>query len=181
MRGIPTMKKRNSHPPIIEAIEKQYKPYAREDVPIGEYAGLLGAFLGAFVAAVAVARARNIELPERPDVRDVALVGVAVHKLSRIVSRSGPTRAIRAPFTEYEGEAEEPSEVVEEPRGNGLRRAVGELITCPWCLAPWLSSLFTYGLMFSPRVTRQFAAIFSMTAVSDFLQLFYKIVQRKAG
>ena len=41
------------------------------------------------------------------------------------------TSFLRSPFTRYTGEAQ-PSEVSEEPRGRGLRRAVGELLVCPY-------------------------------------------------
>ena len=63
---------------------------------------------------------------------DLLLVGIATHKLSRLLAKDKVTSFIRAPFTRYQ----EPSgqgEVEEEPYGHGLHLAVGELLVCPYC------------------------------------------------
>ena len=94
---------------------------------------------GAAVTAGAVGlRRRNRPLP---DVRlfDIALVGVATHKLARRVSKDSVTSSLRAPFTRYEGVAG-PAELQERVRGSGLRKAVGELVTCPFCISQWVST-----------------------------------------
>ena len=55
------------------------------------------------------------------------LLGVATHKLSRLIATDTATSPLRAPFTRYEGGAGV-NEVSETPRGEGPRRAFGELI-----------------------------------------------------
>jgi Protein of unknown function (DUF1360) len=30
-------------------------------------------------------------------------------------------------------------EVPESSRGSGLQKAVGDLVTCPWCVGPWVA------------------------------------------
>jgi hypothetical protein len=57
---------------------------------------------------------------------------------------------------------------------------VGELITCPFCLAQWVATAFTAGLVFAPRATRLVAGTFSTVAISDALQNVYAFLQRKA-
>jgi hypothetical protein len=51
---------------------------------------------------------------------------------------------------------------------------IGELFLCPFCLAQWIGATHAMGLVFAPRVTRLIAAMMSVVAVSDFLQLAYR-------
>ena len=87
---------------------------------------------------------------------------------------------LRAPFTELR-EKESPKEIDEKPRGEGLRRSVGELLTCKFCLSVWVASLFTYGLVLLPRVTRLLAAMFAIVTVSDHLHQAYKVLMNEAS
>jgi hypothetical protein len=48
------------------------------------------------------------------------------------------------------------------------------LFLCPFCLAQWIGATHAMGLVFAPRVTRLIAAMMSVVAVSDFLQLAYR-------
>jgi hypothetical protein len=67
--------------------------------------------------------------------------------------------------------------VSEEPRGHGLRRAVGELITCPYCIGLWVSAAFAAGLLVAPRFTRWVAAVLAAVFGADVLQVAYKKVE----
>jgi hypothetical protein len=149
-----------------------------EDRPLGGYAALMAVY-GAAVAAGAVAvRRRNQPLPDlRP--ADIALVGVATHKLARRLSRNSVTSPLRAPFTRYEGVAG-PAELKETVRGTGLRKAVGELLTCPFCLSQWTATGFTFGLLTAPRATRWAASVFASLALADFLQFAYAWAEQQA-
>jgi hypothetical protein len=79
------------------------------------------------------------------------------------------TRPLRAPFTEVEDERSSRN-MKERPRGRGLKRAVGELLSCPLCLDQWLAGVFIGGLIFAPRQTRATASMFAVASGSDFLQ-----------
>jgi len=85
---------------------------------------------------------------------------------------------VRAPFTEYEDRGG-PAEFEESARGTGLRRALGELLICPYCLGLWLVAAMCVGLLFAPRFTRLVAAAFSALTISDFLQIAYKAAEEK--
>jgi hypothetical protein len=63
--------------------------------------------------------------------------------------------------------------VEERARGRGLRRAVGDLLTCNWCIAPWVATLLEAGFVVRPRATRFLATVFSAVAMSDALQHLY--------
>ena len=154
-------------------VEQQLAPYDREgEVNLPGFAGSLALFGASAAAAAAALRSGGRDLPDRYPVTDVLLGGVAVHKFTRLVSRGSVTSPVRAPFTEFEGAAGA-SEHEESPRGHGIRHTVGELLTCPFCLAVWVSSGYVVGLAAAPRATRAWAAVFAVTAVSDSLQHLY--------
>jgi hypothetical protein len=88
--------------------------------------------------------------------------------LSRTIARDRVTSPLRAPFTEYVEPAGQ-SEIKEKVRGRGMQRAVGDLLTCPWCLSPWVAAGLAFGLVFQPRATRIVAGVFAAATVSDFL------------
>jgi hypothetical protein len=111
-------------------------------------------------------------LPKRFGLLDLALLGIATHKLSRIVAKDRITSILRAPFVNYIGSAGA-GEVEEEPRGRGIQRGIGHLVSCPFCMAPWCATALAFGLIFAPRVTRFFAGILASVAASDFLQRAY--------
>ena len=152
---------------------------AREELPLGGYSTLTGVFGVAFAGSMALAVRRRGELPPQPSPWDVATIGVATHKLTRLIAKANVTSFLRAPFTEYEGRSGR-AEVSESPQGTGLRRAVGELLVCPHCLGQWVAGGFGVGLVAAPRMTRLLAAIYTAQATADFLQIAYKAAEDAA-
>lgn len=151
--------------------------YSTDEKPLGSYATFVVAYNTALGAALLVARASGRPVP-RFSLGDLALFGAATHKLSRLLAKDKVTAAIRAPFTEYEGRGG-PAEVEEHPRGEGARRAVGELLLCPYCLDQWVAGGFFAGSLFAPRLTRYVAGLFVTVGIADFLQLAYKAGQQR--
>jgi len=98
---------------------------------------------------------------------------MGTHKASRLVAKDRVTSAARAPFTRFEEDAG-PGEVREAARGHGLRRAVGELIICPYCLGLWIAAAFAAGLIVAPRATRWVASVLTALFGSDVLQIAYQ-------
>lgn len=140
--------------------------------PLAAYGELVGLYNLAFVVFVAATKASGRPLPERLALGDVLLVGVATFKLSRLLARDVVTSPLRAPFTTYEGMAGE-GEVNGKPRGEGMQRALGELLSCPFCTGTWVAAFLAYALVLSPPLTRLVAGILSAHALADFLQLAY--------
>src|SRR5918998_20094 len=139
-------------------LRSRYAPH--EHRPLDGYAAAMGGF-GVLAASLAVAtKATGRPVPERPSTQDVVLVSIATHKLSRLIAKDAVTSPLRAPFTRYTepaGAAELNEEVRDE--GSALRHSIGELITCPFCLA---------------------ATAMTATAASDFLQMFYTMAKEAA-
>jgi hypothetical protein len=148
------------------------------DRPLGGYVRVLSTYTAAFGSLAVVARARGTRLPDRFSVTDIALLSVGTHKASRLLTKDAVTSPLRAPFTRYEEPTGE-GEVNESVRGDGMRHAVGELLTCPFCLAVWLASGFTAGMVFAPRVTRLVLTMLTAVAGSDTLQLVYDHVKQQ--
>jgi len=151
-----------------------------EDIPLFSYGVLAGVFNLGFAVFLLAARLTGRSLPQRVDAKDIALLGMATHKLSLVGSQDAIASPLRAPFTELE-ERKSPKKVDEKPRGEGMRRSVGELLTCQFCLSVWVASLFTYGLVLAPRVTRLVAAVFAVVTVSDYLHQAYKALMNEAS
>ena len=146
--------------------------------PLGPYAAAMAIFNGLFVAGLVAARRSGRQLPEEVGAGDIALVGVASHKVSRLISKDKVTSPLRAPFTELEGSGG-PGELEERARGGPVRKAIGELLICPYCIGLWVVTAFSFGLLFAPRVTRFVASVFSALTVSDFFQVAYKAAEEK--
>jgi Protein of unknown function (DUF1360) len=160
--------------------ERTFEGYKKDqDVPLFSYGVLAGTFNMLFALFLLVARVTGKPLPQRIKARDIALLGMATHKLSLVGSQDAITSPFRAPFTELQ-KKESPKKVEEKPRGQGLRRSVGELLTCQFCLGVWVASFFAYGFVLLPRVSRLVAAIFAAVTVSDFLHQVYKVLRKAA-
>jgi len=50
-----------------------------------------------------------------------------------------------------------------------MQRAIGDLLTCPYCLGPWVATALTFGLVLQPRTTRLIAGILAASTISDAL------------
>ncbi|HEX4811206.1 MAG TPA: DUF1360 domain-containing protein [Nonomuraea sp.] len=161
---------------MTEMLDKTKQSYEGEhDRPLGGYAGILGAYGGTVAVAAAVAMLAGRRAPERVGVMDMLVMAACTHKVSRLLAKDPVTSRIRAPFTRYEGQAG-PSEVDESPRG-----ALGELLACPFCLAQWVATGYTAGLVLAPKATRLVGATMTAVAISDWLQLAYAKLMKSAS
>lgn len=72
------------------------------DRPLGAFVGMIGTYLAA-VGVGGIAVRRRGRLRERPAAADLALVALATHKASRLVTKDPVTSPLRAPFTRFDG------------------------------------------------------------------------------
>jgi hypothetical protein len=162
-----------------ESARGVFEGYDGGEEPLPSYAALAGLFNLLLALFLLIARKAGRPIPERIEARDIALLGVATHKVSLLVAHDAVTSPLRAPFTELQ-EKQSPKRVSEKPRGKGLRRSLGELLTCHFCVGQWVASFFTYGLVFAPALTRLVASIFAIVALSDHLHQTYKALMKRA-
>jgi Protein of unknown function (DUF1360) len=129
-----------------------------DERPLPEYAALTAAFCAVLGGFLILARRR---LPKRIAFGDMARLGLASYKIGRLVAKDDVTSWVRAPVTR---DAE-----TSEPKPQGVERALGELVTCPYCVGVWAASGLSYALVLYPRQTRLVTTIFGAQAVTDFL------------
>ena len=151
-------------------------PYAGHspghELPIGGYAVLMSTFLSSAAAFGTWFHRSGRELPDSISAPDLALLAVASHKAARLIPRARVTTGVRAPFTRYQDDAGR-GEVDEGARGHGLRRAIGELLVCPYCIGMWISAAMTGSLLVFPRFTRWVAGVLVIFFGSELLQIAY--------
>lgn len=144
-----------------------------EERPLLDHAALVGVYGAAVTGLSLLVKRRRQRLPHHIPAADLALLSVATHKLSRLLTKDTVTAPFRAPFTRFKG-AGAAGEVNEEPRDDSpAKHAVGELVTCPFCMAQWVGTGFLFGYLLAPRATRAAASLFTMVAASDVLQYAY--------
>lgn len=137
------------------------------------YAGLVGALAG-------LARLTGREIPDRFATTDIVLCAAATHKLSRLLAKDPVTSPLRVPFTSYQG-TQGPAELKEEVRGEGGRKTVGELVTCPFCTGVWVATGLSAGLVYLPRTTRIATGTLAALAGADMLQFAHALLEKAAS
>lgn len=163
-----------------KALRRVQEDYAGDaDRPLGGYVVALCAYAGFTGALVGIGSLRGKRLPGKVGIGDAALLSVATHKLSRLIAKDAVLSPLRAAFTRYEEPAGE-GELNESVRGHGARHAIGEMISCPFCLAVWIATGLVGGLALAPRLTRTIELIMSAVAASDVLQLLYDTAKEGA-
>jgi Protein of unknown function (DUF1360) len=153
---------------VAVAARTQARNYSPEQ-PLGGYAATVSVY-GALVAAVAVGtKLTGRSAPPGLSPADAVKFAAATHKLSRLLTKDPVTSPLRAPFTKFEGQ-EGAAELHEEVRGQGERKAVGELLTCPFCAEVWVATALTAGRIFLPQLTRTAIDVLAGLAGADILQ-----------
>ena len=162
----------------IDAVRSLEDVYAPEDErPLTAFTGILAAY-GATVGGLSLlVRATGRQLPERVAVSDMATTAVATYRMARVLAKSPVTSPLRAPFTRFGGVGGE-AELEEEVRGRGWRKAIGELVSCPFCLGQWVVTGFGFAWIFAPRATRMATAMLSAAAVADALHYGHAALER---
>lgn len=143
--------------------------------PLGSYAVLMGAYGVSLAGFLGASSRRGRRLPERLGLGDLALLGVATHSLTRLLGKDRVTSTLRAPFVRFKGDSKA-GEVDEESRGTGMQKALGELLSCPFCLGPWVAAGLLAVHTVAPRHARWLGSVFALSAASSFLHRAYEWV-----
>src|SRR4051812_17197281 len=84
---------------LAKATADNYAP--DEDRPLAGYTAAMAVYGVTAVAFVALAKWRGVKLPKRIEPYDLAIVAIATHKLSRLITKDAITSPLRAPFARY--------------------------------------------------------------------------------
>ena len=134
----------------------------------GDRAGMEGrllklTFVGAFLGATALASGRR---PVLPTPTELVLLGLASHRIGRMIAFERVGEPFRAPFTATVPDDSGVDETV-VARGRGVRWTVGELVSCPTCVATWASLALALGQRFLPGPTRVLVGILATAGVAE--------------
>jgi hypothetical protein len=158
-------------------VDHRHADAVDESAPLGSYATLITVFHVAFGSfLVCVARPRDT-VTEKMSPREIVVFGMATQMISRLITKGRATRALRLPFTRL---AVDDGQVEERPRGAGMRRALGELVTCPHCMGLWVAAGLAAGRVVRPREARLVAETFTVLFVSEAAQFAYKAAESRA-
>jgi hypothetical protein len=139
--------------------------------PYSAYRVLSAAFgSGLLGLAGATALLRRFKVPLLP--LDLITLGLAAHKIALIVTKERVTMPLRSPFTAQADHGREGGHA-STPRGHGMQRALGELLTCPHCIAPWIALGLVTGHVIAPLPTRAVTTLFCTVALADAFQQAY--------
>jgi hypothetical protein len=142
--------------------------------PYASYAAIVATFLGGLTAAATIARALGRE-PRELGALDLVTLSAASFKASRTISRDKVSSFLREPFVEgtaYDGD--------EQPAGEGVQRAIGELVTCTRCVGTWVAAALGTTQVVAPRFGRLLTWTLAAAAANDFLQTAFVALNRKS-
>lgn len=142
-----------------------------DEEPLAGHAVLVTVFTAAAAGLLATATRRQ---SDRLTAGDMILSAIATQRLARLVTKDRVTSGLRAPFARRrDSDGALPGEVSDTPAGSGVRLAVGQLLTCPYCIAQWAALGFVAGFTLAPRQTRLVAATLTITSAADLAQSVY--------
>lgn len=144
------------------------------DPPYSSYAAIAATFVGGLTVASALARAFDRD-PRRLTALDLVTLAGATFKASRTISRDRVGTFLREPFVE--GEAGEGDE---QPAGEGVQRAIGELVTCTRCVGVWVAAGLGSAQVVTPRFGRLLTWTLAAGAANDFLQTAFVALNNKS-
>lgn len=160
----------------IASVQRRYAH--GEPRPLLGYVALTSTYAVGALALGLVARRHGAT---RITTRDLVLITVATHRLSRTLAKDAVTSPIRAAFTRYKGPGL-PSEVNEEVapthEHDQIGHALGELVSCPFCLAQWCATALVAGQLIAPTTTRHITSTFTAVAGADVLHFAYSALER---
>jgi hypothetical protein len=146
-----------------------------ERPPYESYAAILATFVGGLAGAGLLARALGRD-PREETPLDLVVLSAATFKAARTLSHDEVTSFLREPFVKghaYQGG--------EEPVDTGLRRAVGELVTCSRCVGAWAAAGLAGTQVLAPRSGRLLTWTLAAAAANDFLQAAFVALTGKAN
>jgi hypothetical protein len=94
---------------------------------------------------------------------DILPMSAATFALAKLLVHEKVETWVRAPFVEED-------EHGKQPKGEGLRYAIGELFSCTRCIGAWSALGLVALRVHSPRTGRFVATVLAVSAGNDFMQ-----------
>lgn len=138
------------------------------------YTALSGLFLALFAAFALRNKKQRKSLRLKP--LDMAQLGLATFRIGRLVAYDKVFEPYRLPFTKTTRDSSGVGETT-APKGDGVQRAIGELISCPICAGTWVAAILVYGMTIAPQATRVFITIMSAIGMAELLNAAHEAMQ----
>jgi hypothetical protein len=144
------------------------RPVSQTPTEAADYAVLSGLYATLLGGAALSARGREA-IPRA----ELPVLAAATFTLSKLIVHEKVETWIRQPFVD-----EQPSG--RKPKGNRLRYAIGELMSCTRCTGAWCA-LGLVGLrLHSPQTARTVTTVLAASAGSDFLHTGFSLLCARA-
>jgi Protein of unknown function (DUF1360) len=130
------------------------------------YLTLTGLFFAIF--ALFSSRRRRKSDVENLKSRELVMLGLATYRLGHLISFDKVTEPLRMAFTETKMDDFGAGMTV-EPRGEGVQRAIGELISCPICSGTWAAAALVYLVNLFPGPGRAFITMLGAIGMGEML------------
>lgn len=99
------------------------------------------------------------------------LVALAAFRLTRLFVFDKITEFIRRPFfNEVEEEIDGETEVFIVPKETGIRKWIGELLSCYWCTGIWVSIFLILLYYYTPNVAEPIIIVLAVAAVAAMIE-----------
>jgi hypothetical protein len=132
-----------------------------------DYAAINAVYGALMTTLVLTTRERAREEPISG--RELIPIAAATFALSKVIAREKIGTWVREPFVEQDGGER-------RPRGNRLRGAVGELITCTRCVGAWSALGIVALRVADPRSGRIVTNVLAASAINDWMQAGFKML-----
>lgn len=138
-----------------------------------DYALINVSYVSALAGVGAVLHRQRGQVDLTP--RELVLLTLATFSLADVFAHERIATWIRRPF-DVETSDHRPG----QPRGRGLRYAIGELMACSRCVGSW-SALGLVGLrVVSPSASGAVTTVLAAGGANDFLQALFRILKDRA-
>jgi hypothetical protein len=134
----------------------------------------LAVYAGAVVALYYLGR-----LPHDIKTLDLLLLVFASARLMDIITTDEIMMWLREPFVQTEKvEIAGRQVLVRGGRGQGLRKAIGEMLSCPWCTGVWVAAGLAYLYFLIPKIIWLFILVFAISEIGSLIQAVSTILVR---
>lgn len=99
---------------------------------------------------------------------ELVLLSLATFRMGRLIAYDHVTEPLRAYFTRTVPDKSGAGLTV-IATGSGVRRAFGQLLSCPICVGTWVAALLVYLLYFFPGPTRVFLIFTAVIGAAELI------------
>jgi hypothetical protein len=133
-----------------------------------------------FIVIASLVR-RSVKHVEKPTGSEIFLLGLATYRLSRLISHDRVTQYLRLPFVETGKGTEQIEGTQEEPKGEGLQLAIGQLLTCTYCSSVWAATFNSALYFLFPRTGRLFLFSMAGSGLAEILDPLFPLLSYLSG